>query len=307
MNVKELRARSTKIMWRISSRTFIYVLLIGLSFVFLYPFLYMLVTSIKSYQDTINPSVMWIPQQLSFSNWTLAFDLMDVERTFFNSLFVTALCTIAHVFVCALVAYGFARFEFRGKNLLFVLVVLSILLPVQMLIVPEYIIYAKLGWIGEYLPMIVPCFFGYGLRGGLFIFLYRQFFLRFPSSLEEAAYIDGCGPIGMFFRIAFPSAGSSVVVTTVLSIVWHWNDFYEPSIYLQKTKTYLLPMMLPSMYGLFEEQHGVLSQAQSSLQQTFHMGVVMAGTAIACLPLLIMFLFMQRKFVEGIERSGLTE
>ena len=292
----------------IAFKTLCYVMLISMCFVFLYPFIYMIATSIKSYQDLMNAAVYLIPRNFNWSNYKTAFEAVNYMRSLGNSVCITVICTVAHVFMCSMVGYGFARFKFTGRGLLFFIVILSILLPAQVLIVPQYFVYAQVGLTRSSLPIILPCFFGYGLRGGLFIFLYRQYFLRFPKTLEEAARIDGCTPMRAYWSVAFPTAGSQTLVTVMLSAVWHWNDYFEPSIYLKNSKQFLLPQRLPELYALISSmEQGSSGGDISSVQFIYHEGVVMAGTVIVLVPLLIMYIILQRRFVEGVERSGLVE
>ena len=285
-----------------------YILLIDLSFVFIYPFLYMLSTSLKSYEDLHNLLVAWIPTGLHWENYTLAGEAMSLNVTVFNSIWVTVLATAGHLISCSFIGYGFARFNFPFKKALFFGVILSAAIPVQSIIVPLYIVYYNMGMLNTFLPLIVPTFLGFGLRGGIFIYLFRQFFYGFPATLEEAARIDGCGRIRRFFRIALPAAGPTIVVTTVLSMVWHWNDYYEPSVYLTAgSKTALVTQMLPNLYANIS---GMISQTgeinQMELMTLYHEGVVMAATAIAILPLLIAYAILQKKFMASIEMTGLV-
>ena len=301
---------------------FVYVMLILMAFVFLYPFLYMLTTSIKSYSDIINSTIKWIPKNPTFQSYITAASVMRLDKTMVNSIVLTVVCTIGHLITCSFVAYGFARFNFPGKGLLFGIVVLSILVPTQVIIVPLYMTYAGMEFtvgtftfkmLGSFLPLMIPTFLGYGLRGGLFIFLYRQYFLGIPKALEEAATIDGCGPFKTFFRIAFPSAGSTTIVCIVLSLVWHWNDYYEPDLYLRGDyDTMLVPQIVSSIKTLILNMQnqiaGNVENAGGSAADAtlFHNGVSMAGTTISMLPPIIAYLILQRKFMEGIEHSGLT-
>ena len=183
-------------------------------------------------------------------------------------------------------------------------------MPIQVIIIPMYITYSTFGFLGTYIPLIVPCFFGFGLNGGLFVLLYRQYFLGIPKSLEEAASIDGCGPLKTFFKIALPSAGSTTIVCIVLSLVWHWNDYYEPGLYLKEYDSMLLPQIVASLKTLIESMQSQLLEGAGDSGGAdgtlFHSGVVMAGTCFSMIPPMIAYLFLQRKFMEGIERSGLT-
>ena len=284
----------------------VYIILIDLAFVFLYPFIYMLVTSFKSYNDITDITVKWYPRELSPQNWKTAFETLALPRTFFNSVFVSLFSTAGHLIACSFVAYGFARYKFPLKKLMFFGVLLTIVVPVQSIIIPQYRLYVQLG-IEGYWALILPTFLGFGLRGGLFIFLFRQFFLRMPTALEEAAEIDGTNPFGTFVRIILPSSGPIMLVCFVLSMVWHWNDYYEPSLYLTNADQWLLPQALPAMYDLVKEMSKTTSGDTVALRLMYHDGVVMAGTAIAVLPLLVMYLCLQNKFVESIDRTGIVE
>lgn len=301
---------------------FVYVMLILMAFVFIYPFLHMVTTSLKSYSDLIDVTVKWIPKSLTLQSYLTAMEVMRLENTLVNSILVTVLSTAGHVLSCSFVAYGFARYNFAGKGLLFGLVILSMLVPMQILIIPLYMTYTKMTFVvagatfkvlGTYLPIVVPTFLGYGLKGALFIFLYRQYFLGIPKALEEAATIDGCGPFKTFFRIAFPSAGATTIVCIVLSMVWHWNDYYEPGIYLTEYSSMLLPQIVSALENLvISLQSQMMGEAADmgasteGLDTLFHDGVVMAGTVISIIPPVIAYLFLQKRFIEGIEHSGLT-
>ena len=273
-------------------RVCIYCLLTVISFEFLFPFLYMLVTSLQSYEDLQNIAVYWACYCRKYG--------------MINSIIVAVVATIAHVFSCSMIGYGFARYEFPFKNILFTGVILSTIIPIQATIISQYIVYGNLKILETLLPLILPCFFGFGLRGGVYIFLFRQFFMRFPTSLEEAALLDGCGRHKTFWRIAFPSAKPPILVAIVLSAVWHWNDYYEPKVYLTGgPKTQMLTQSLPNLYSLLKSSG--ITEDTEDLVTIFHEGVIMAATAIAFIPLLIMFAFLQKHFMEGVERSGLVE
>ncbi|MBR4073082.1 MAG: carbohydrate ABC transporter permease [Clostridia bacterium] len=284
----------------------LYILLFDLVYTFLYPFIYMLVTSIKSPEDVLDVTVNWIPNKIYVKNYSISWEVLDYPRRFLNSALVTLLATVGHVFSCAYVGYGFARYEFIGKKVAFILLLLLIIVPAQTIIIPRYLIYGALGISATNVPLWLPTFFGYGLQGGLFIFIFRQFFLSLPKSLEEAASIDGCGPLGTFFKIALPSSRSSIMVVLVLSMVWHWNDYYEPSIYIDAQDKFLLPMMLPNLYSLMDGISDVGADAGEAVANVFTEGTAMAATTLTVLPIFIAYMFLQKQFVQGIERSGIT-
>ena len=290
---------------RIVIRIFYYLVLCSLSFVFLYPFITMIVTSFMSDADLINITVKWIPEGLRWSNYKIAIQQLSYKRYLLNSLFISTVGTIGHVLSCSFVGYGFARYKFRLKGLAFAIVILSMLVPIQTIIFPLYMQYSKMGWLDTYLPLLVPTFLGYGLNGAFFIFLFRQFFLGLPKEMEEAARIDGCGALRTFFKIMLPISKSSILVATVLSFVWHWNDYFEPNVYITSLAKQVLPSRLPGLYALLNTEEAMdLVMEEGGF--TFNNAMLMAGTFLVILPVLIVYAFLQKKFMEGVERSGLT-
>lgn len=300
---------------RIITKIMLYLFLAVISFVFIFPFLYMLVTSVKSPYDLYDSTVNWIPRSFYYMNYVNAFRQLNFGRHFIISVAVTLLATLLHVFVDSYIAYGLSRYNFPGKNLLFFIVILSIIIPTQVIILPQYIQFVALHWKNTYLPIIVPILFGFGLRGGLFIFLFRQFFLGLPKAVEEAAKIDGCSHLQVYSRIALPMAKTSVLVCVVLSMVWHWNEYFETTIYFDEMEFWPLPSMLPRIYTLFEQTFkgaaaGGLSGvggAAANVSSMISEGVVMAATFMVIVPVIIAYFFLQKQFMQGIERSGLVE
>ncbi len=293
------------------SRLMLYILLIGLAFVFVYPFLFMLVTSLKSNADLSNLAVQWIPTELRFENYYIAWDILKFPIYFKNSAFVTILASLGHILACSFIGYGFARFNFPLKKFLFACVILSFIVPVQTIIIPLYLTYTNFGWIDTYLPLILPTFFGFGFKGALYIFLFRQFYLTLPVDLENAALIDGCGFLKTYWKVVFPLAQSTLVVALVLSVVWHWNDFYEPGIYISKSVMGFLPSRINRIISVVNAPPEELFDLLESLgmeggEDTVNNAVIMAGTTLISAPVLLFFAFAQRKFMQGIERTGIT-
>lgn len=285
----------------------IYLLLLDLAYVFLYPVLYMVVTSLKSPQDILDSSVTWLINSFYWENYTSAWTTLEYPTHFIKTVLLVTVCTLGHIVSCSYIGYGFARFDFIGKRFLFILLLLSIIIPPQTIIIPIYMALSGIDFSGGLLPIMLPTWLGFGLKGGLFIFIFRQFYLSLPPSLEEAASIDGCGPIKTFFKIVLPSSRSSIIVCLVLSIVWHWNDYFEPSVYITQHEDYLLPMLLPELLNMIEQSGG--GAAIGGFAETANLyteGVVMAATFIVILPVFLMYTFLQKQFMQGIERSGLT-
>lgn len=292
-------------------RLVMYLLVLGLAFVFVYPFLYMVTTSLMSNSDLNSTAVQWIPTEVKFENYAIANQVMDCVQYAKNSLFVTVIATFGHIIVCSFVGYGFARYNFPLKKILFACVMLAFIVPTQTIIVPLYLTYTNLKWLDSYLPLLVPTFFGFGLRGALYIFLFRQFYLTVPKSLEEAARIDGCGFMMTYWRIVFPLAKATVVVAMVLSVVWHWNDFYEPGLYVRTPIKSFLPTRLSTIIATAnaapDKQEEMLRMlGLDDGEDTLNNAVVMAGAMIISAPVLVFFAFAQRQFMQGIERSGIT-
>lgn len=292
----------------IIGKIFIYAFLIGISYIFMFPFLYMAITSVKNYSDLYDFTVMWVPRELHWENYAIAFKLLEFWKHFGNSILVTLLATLGHMLSCSFVAYGFARYKFPGKNILFFILLLLIIIPPQVIIIPSYMLYSNVGWERTFLPLIVPCFLGSGLKGGLFIYIFRQFYLNLPKDIENAAKIDGCNYLQTYFRIVVPMGSSVSLVSLILSVVWHWNDYYEPSIYATGKDMILLPQ---KTYMLTEFVSNppleLISQFVTEEGNPINTATLMAGTVICLAPLLIMFAFLQTRFMEGIERTGLVE
>ena len=300
---------------RLFTRIFLYLFLSVISFVFIFPFLYMIVTSVKSPYDLYDATVNWIPRSFYYSNYINAFRQLNFVNHFIISIAVTLSAMIIHIFVDSYIAYGLARYRFPGRDILFFIVILSIIIPTQVIILPQYIQFSALRWNDSYLPIIIPMLFGLGLRGGFFIFVFRQFFLGMPKAVEEAAKIDGCSHFQVYSKIALPMAKTSVLVCGVLAMVWHWNEYYEISIYLDSMKSWPLPSMLPRIYDMFQQTfNGAASgglasvgTGTSNVSSMISEGVVMAATFIVILPVLVAYFFLQKQFMAGIERSGLVE
>ena len=288
-----------------------YLLIIGLAFVFIYPFLYMIINSLMTNSDLNSSSVHWIPTEFKFENYSIALQLINGKRYFINSSIVTVFATIGHVIACSFIGYGFARYNFPFKNILFAIVILAFIVPTQTIIIPLYLTYNQFHWINTYWPLILPSFFGFGLRGALYVFLFRQFYLTVPKSLEEAARIDGCGFMMTYWRIVFPLARATLVVALVLSVVWHWNDSYEPGLYINSPTLQFLPPRINSIIAAAnalpdQQQEMLRNLGLSDGEDTLNNAVVMAGATIISSPVLLFFAFAQRQFMQGIERSGIT-
>jgi multiple sugar transport system permease protein len=194
--------------------------------------------------DLCDPTVVWLPRNLAWENYQRAYMALEYTRSLFNTLLVAGGAALLQTFSCALAGYSFARFKFPGRDRLFLLVLFVMIVPPHTLIIQKYILVLWLKWPETYYPFLVPEAFGMGLRGALFIFIYRQFFKGLPYELEDAAMIDGAGPLRIFYRVMLPLARPAILVVFLFSFVWHWNNSLEPSIFLSQSENFLLPQRL---------------------------------------------------------------
>lgn len=301
----------TKIKHTLSSikigKIILYVVMIGIAFVFLYPFIYMIVNSLMTNEDLNNFSVTWIPRKINFANYSMAANIIKYFSNFKNSLIITILATLGQLISCSMAGYAMARFKNKANNVLFIVMILAILVPVQTIIVPEYLFYSNIGWLNTYAPMVIPSWFGYGLNGALYIFIFRQFYLGFPKSVEEAAKVDGCGFLRVFFNIVFPVSKSSYVVVLVLALVFHWNNSYEPAMFLSEKSMHTVPMGLENIIYTLSLPPEIMSSSYGiNADNSLNNAVLMAGVFMVVLPILIAFCFLQKMFIQGIEHTGLT-
>lgn len=283
---------------------FKYLFIIDVGFVFFTPFLYLLITSLKSPADLVNSSVVWIPKSFYLDNFRVAAAGLRYWDGLRNSLLVTFLSLAGHLISCSITGYALAKYKNRLTKTLTVFVILSIIVPVQVTIMPQYIVFAKLHWINTFLPIIVPSFLGFGLRGGLFIFIFRQFYTGVPAEVEEAAKVDGCSAFRTFRSIIVPLSSPPALVCTILSIVWHWNDSYLVSTFITDVNLTTVVGRLPQLYELLSAHSTSLETMQ--LKLIYNEAVVMAATLLVVLPVLVIYFILQRKFMEGVERSGIV-
>lgn len=302
------------LVWKITRM----VLLLCMSFVVLYPILYMISVSLRESADLYDPTVIWIPRNWTLENFTAVIEAMDFWPTLINTLRLSLLSTFFNISVCAVAGYGFARFKFRFRNLAFACVLVTIIIPPQNVSIPMYMQYVNFDFLGigsliglftgetpgvslldSELTIYIPAMLGQGLRAGLFIYIFRQFFRGMPRELEDAAYIDGCGIFKTFWRIMLPNAGSSLLTCSLLSFVWYWNDYYTMSMYFNEPKTLsvALAMLKDVLRGqgldMYTNPYVIVTQMQ-------------AACLLTILPLLIIYIFLQRHFTESIERTGLV-
>lgn len=284
-----------------ASRAFAYLMVVNIAFIFLFPVLYLLVTSAQTVEDFVDPTVYWIPTKLQWENYVLAFKGLFYPRALLNSTLISVVSAVGQVISTSLVGYGFARGRFPGRDGLFMLAMLTFLIPPQTIIIPLFMLYKSLGWIDTYYPFIIPSLFGHGLRGALFIFVFRQFFRGQPWELEEAARIDGAGALRTYLQIMLPLARPAILVVFLFSLVWHWNDVFEPTVYLYDQARFTLPLRL----GIFYTGLQIVTGAQAG--ELYNEPLVMAAALLVIVVPLLIYVAAQRYFVQSIERTGLVE
>lgn len=290
-------------------------LLIAIGYIVIYPVIYMVSSSVKTTAAFADPSVIYIPKHITFEYYKTALKAIDYKTSLFSTLKFEILSAAIEILICSFIAYGLARFDFKGKKILNLVLLLTILVPVQMIIVPIMTNYSHLDVFGilglfnkltgiDLRPNILrtvwtfylPSAFGVGLRSGILIYIYIQFFSGLPKELEEAAWIDGAGLFRTFFSIAVPS--SSVVYTTVtlFALIWHWNDYYLAVMYLSEK--------FPLAVRIYDIDNLITAA------NIWGGGKAIAAKSAACFmfiaPMLVIYLILQRKFVQSIDRVGIT-
>ena len=308
MNEVSLRRkkRLREIIWPF----FRFFILFGLGFVILYPLIYMLSCAFRESSDMTDPTVMWITRHYTLEIIRETINAMDCGNTLLNTLKLNIGCSVVQVISCAITGYGFARFKFRGKSIMFGIVIMMILVPAQIISLPLYTQFRYFGIKGIFsinlidsmACMYLPAATGNGIRSGLMILIFRQFFRGMPKELEDAAYLDGCGPFGTFLRVMMPNALSSLLTVFLFSVVFYWNDYYVSSTFFTNNKT--VSLMLKNL----SSQLSLMLFNDATVQISAREQIVWmeAGCLISIMPILIMYIFLQKYFTEGIERSGIV-
>ena len=275
-----------KRLWRTS---FYHLSICALGFIMIYPIFWMFASSFKAPDEIWTNVTSLIPKQLMvtnyFNGWK-GFGGITFATFFKNSMFYATVGTIAQVCSSAVVAYAFARIRFLGRKFWFMMMLLTIMLPQQVLLIPQYIVFSKLGWINSFKPLLIPRFFGHPF----FIFLMVQFMRGIPKELDEAAEIDGCSRAGIFFRIMLPLIQPALITSAIFSFYWTWSEFLTPLIYLNDPKLYTVSMALRTF-------------ADPSGQTDW--GAIFAMSSLSLVPVFGIFIIFQKYIVEGISTSGL--
>lgn len=303
---ENLGYRAKKKILFIISRLFVYFVLIEMAYMFIMPFIYIFSTSLMSSQDYMDPTVEYIPTHVNWDNFNKAFKALDYINSFINSLGTSLLSAVFQTISCAIIGYSLGRYKFKGRNLIFFLVVLVLLIPPQVTILASYGMWTTLSMVNTWGPIVLPCVLGHGLRCALFILIYMYFFQRIPDVLDDSARIDGAGAIRTFAQIMLPLVKSAIAIVFIFSFVWHWNDNYESPMYLFKEgKQTLQPRLqnIQTYYSNFATKNGATSLLEKSLTEP----MLFAGCLLVMLPVLIVYILGQSQITEGIEKIGVIE
>lgn len=305
------RKRVLNVLWIIARHIF----LIGISYVVLYPLMYMVSNAFKPVDQYYDPAVVWIPKSLTLDNFRIVALVMDIKEVMLNTLVISVIPALISTNVCMMIGYGLARFNVRGKKLVLACLIMTIIVPQQTISTSLYSSYRYFDFmgilsllnvetpnlIGTPWVTLIPAVLGVGLKSGIFIFIYMQFFTGLPKELQEAASIDGCGAFRTYRKIIVPTARNINIAVLLLALVWYWNDYYTPAMFIRTKDTIATAM----------------ANFQANLQNLHNMGTglgniqtantqIQAACLIAIVPLIILYIFLQKRFAEGIENSGLT-
>ena len=293
---------SSTLLRRKASAAIIYLarllILTIVGYIVLYPFFYMLVTAIKDIDAMLDVEHIWIPVTYSLKSFKEIFELLNFGTALKQTFLVQILSAAIETFVCAFVAYGFARFKFKGKPICMFFLILSLLVPIQMYSLSMSVNYRNLHLFNTPFVYWLPSLLGVGIRSGMMIFLYQQFFVNLPKELEDAAYIDGAGPVRTYFSIALPSSSVVLVTVSVLSFVWHWNEYYLASLTFLSDSAPLA--MVLSFLKVYLKQVGIYEGWPE------YASLVSAACLMYVIIPLILYMIFQRKFVRSIDRVGIT-
>lgn len=265
-----------------------YFVLIICAISMLLPFLWMLATSFMTNEQIFSYPIKFLPSQLDFSNYINLFAAMPIAKYFFNSLVVSVITTLGQVLISSMAGYAFARFDFKAKEFLFIIILLTMMIPPQVNIIPLFSVMSELRLIDTYSALILPGFFG-----GFGVFLMRQWFIKFPKSLEDAAKIDGLNNIQIFFKIAMPLAVPAIVTLAIFTFITSWNSFMWPLIATNSESMRTLPVALAAFKGSFRE--------------TIVWGEIMACSVISIIPVILVFITGKKYFINDLLAGSLKD
>ncbi|WP_066189699.1 MULTISPECIES: carbohydrate ABC transporter permease [Gracilibacillus] len=258
------------------------VLILG-AVVMVSPFLWMVLTSLKSFGEAMQVPITILPEEWLIENYVEVFSSVDLLRYYFNTFIVTFGRTLAQIILCSLAAFAFARMDFPGRNIIFMVILSVLMVPMQIILIPNYGILTTLGWIDTFYALIVP-----GMFSAFGVFLLRQFFMGIPKELDEAATIDGCSYFGIYWRIILPNATPALIALGIFTILASWNDFLWPLVMTNSEETRMLSVGISAFQGQYSTDYPLL----------------MAAAVLSTIPMLIIFVILQKHLVSGIALQG---
>jgi len=276
-----------------------YALLLIFGFVFIYPIVYMILRSFMGQGDIFNPFVHLVPTKPVLDNYKLLFGKMNFLKAIAQSIYLSFTSSALQVISCGLTGYGLSRFDFRLKKVYIALIIVSFVIPSQVLMIPTYLGLNELGLIGSRLSFFLPAVLGQGLKSSIFILIFYNFFNTIPRVLDEAAQIDGASAWIIFRKIAIPLSVPAVVLTMIFSIVWYWNESYLTTLYINDAGT--LPIQMSSVLSTLQN---MANKDPNAMQ--VNIPVKMAANVLTIIPLLIFYTVLQRQFIESVDRTGIT-
>ncbi|MFA6377574.1 MAG: carbohydrate ABC transporter permease [Acholeplasmataceae bacterium] len=265
----------------------LHIVLIFFSFGFIFPFLWMLFTALKTPQELLQGTEAFFPKTPQWGNFLKAIQSIPFFLYLKNSLIVVVAVMAGTLISATTAAYAFAKLNWRGRDKWFVVMLASMMIPIQVILIPTYIMYAQIGWLGTRLPLIVPAFFGGG--SAFYIFLLRQFFKGIPKELSESAIIDGANHFQIFIKIMLPLCKPAIITVALFTFMGTWNDYFGPLIFLSNPEHWTLALGLRA----FQQQFGG------------RFDLMMAAAILIMLPTLVLFFFTQKSFIEGITFTGI--
>lgn len=313
-----LNAKTKKKITNIVSYAARLMFLISISYIVIYPLLYMILTSITQESAFISSRRIWLPDQVTFSFYSKIIEIIDYFKSLLSTVKYGVVAALIEVCSCAFAAYGFSRFKFKSKKFFTAMLFLTILIPTSMIIIPLAVNYAHLdffGILGLFYKLTgvdlrvnilntpwsfwLPSLFGIGLRSGIIIYIYMQFFKGLPGEFEEAAYVDGAGPLRTFLQIIIPSSTVVILTVTVFSLIWHWNDYQMATMFMSEDMPLSVSLLnLPDNLGIYGYYISDSDPRAISL--------MMAACVLFILPLLVFYMIVQHWFIESVDRVGIT-
>jgi multiple sugar transport system permease protein len=279
---------SIRIVWPMIKRVVLYFFLTSMTILMSFPLFWMISTSFKTLEEANSPGIVWIPKQPTLEAYINIFQNADFLRSYFNTVFYTSLALVGTLFSIAVVAYAFSRIEWPGRNLVFFLMLSTMMIPPQALIVPQYVFFNKLDWIGTFNPIVIP---GYFAGGAAMVFLLRQSMAQIPKEIDESAFVDGANHIQIFWEMVLPLIKAPLATVATFLFVGFWNSLLAPLMYLQTVDLYTLPVYVTTLYNI-----------NLTVQQW---PTIMAAAVLTTVPLMVVFFFAQRFILESVVISGL--